>query len=63
MWSLVYISRVIKSRRTRLAGHVVRMGRADLHTAFYWGDPRKRALGRLKRSWDDNIKMCLQEVR
>jgi hypothetical protein len=32
--------RVIKSRR-RWAGHVARMGKRELHTGFWWGDPRE----------------------
>ena len=30
-------------------------------TRFYWGEG-KRSLGRLRRRWEDNIKMDLQEV-
>jgi hypothetical protein len=50
---------VIKSRRTRLAGHVARMGREEACTGFWWG---KRPLGRPTCRWVDNIKMDLQEV-
>jgi len=32
---------LIKSR-TRLAGHVARMGRGDMHTGFWWGDLKVR---------------------
>jgi hypothetical protein len=32
------IIRVIKSRSMRLAGHVARMGKREVHTGFWWGD-------------------------
>ena len=35
------IVRMIKSR-TRLAGHVARMGRGEGYTGFYWGNLRER---------------------
>jgi hypothetical protein len=34
LYSSPNIIRVIKSRRLRWAGHVARMGRADMHTEF-----------------------------
>jgi hypothetical protein len=50
------ISRVIKSRRMRWAGHVARrwilVGKLEV----------KRLLGRTRHRWEDNIKMFLQEV-
>ena len=48
------IVRVMKSRRMRWAGHVSRM----------WArrPEGKRPLGRLRRRWENNIKMNLQEV-
>jgi len=36
------IIRVIKSRRIRLVGNVVRMGRGEVHTGFWWGNLRER---------------------
>jgi hypothetical protein len=33
---------VIKSRKKILAGHVVRMWRGEVNTAFRWGNLRKR---------------------
>jgi hypothetical protein len=33
---------VIKSRRLRWTGHAACMGERELHTAFRWGDLRKR---------------------
>ena len=35
------ITRVIKSRRFRWAGHVARMGREEVHTEFLWGNLMK----------------------
>ena len=55
---------VIKSRRLRWAGHVVRMeeGRSafKILTGKYTG---KRPLGRPWRRWEDNIRMNLEEIR
>jgi hypothetical protein len=34
-------------------------GTADVYTVFWWGNVRER---RIKRRWEDNIKMDLQEV-
>jgi hypothetical protein len=36
------ITRVIKSRRMRWAGHVARMGRKKVFTVFWLGDPKAR---------------------
>ena len=34
-----------------------------MHTGFWWGKREgKRPLGKLRRRWEDNIKMDLQEV-
>ena len=55
--------RVIKSRRMRWAGHVVRMGEESGSYRVLVGKPEgKRPLGRLRRRWVDNIRMDLQEV-
>jgi hypothetical protein len=57
------IVRVIKSRRMRWAGRVARMG--DMSGAYrvLVGRPDgKRALGRRRSRWEDDIKMYLQEV-
>jgi hypothetical protein len=48
------IVRVIKSRRMRWAGHVARTGRWEVFTGFW--------LGRLRRRWEDNIKLDLSEI-
>ena len=62
--SLSNIVRVIKSRRMRWAGHVVRMGEERGAYRVLVGIPEgKRPLGRPRRRWVDNIGMDLQEVR
>ena len=58
------ISRVIKSRRMRWAGHVARMGeRRGIYRVLVGKSEGKRPRGRLRRRWEDNIKMDLQEER
>ena len=55
--------RVIKSRRMRWKGHVMRMGKRRGEYRILVGKPEgKRSLGRPRRRWEDNIKMDLQEV-
>ena len=55
--------RVIKSRRMRLAGHVVRMGEERGAYRVLVGKPEgKRPLERPRRRWVDNIRIDLQEV-
>jgi len=54
---------VIKSRRIRWVGHVARMGEKRGVFGVLVGKPEgKRPLRRLRRRWEDNIKMTLQEV-
>jgi hypothetical protein len=61
--SLPNIVRVVKLRRIRWAGHVARMGEVRSGHRVLVGKPEgKRPLGRPRRSWEDNIKMDLQEV-
>ena len=63
LYSLPNIVRVVKSRRMRWAGHVARMGEERVVQRVLVGKPEgKRPLGRPRRSWEDNIKMDLQEV-
>ena len=63
LYSLPNIVRVVKWRRMRWAGHVVRMGEGGRVHRVLVGKPEgKRPLGRPRRRWEDNIKMDLQEV-
>jgi len=60
---VLYVMRVVKSRRMRWAGHVARMGEDRGVQRVLVGKPEgKRPLGRLTHRWEDNIKMDLQEV-
>jgi hypothetical protein len=61
--SLPNIVGVVKSRRTRRAGHVARMGEGrGVHGILVGKSEGKRPLGRPRPRWEDNIKMDLQEV-
>jgi len=53
---------MIKSRKIRWAGHVARMG--DRRGVYrIWGNLNgKRPLGRVRRRWENNIKMVLREM-
>jgi hypothetical protein len=63
LYSSPSIIRIIKSRRMRWAGHVVRMGEKRNAYRLLVGKPKgKRPLGRPKRRWVDNIRMDLGEV-
>src|SRR5215510_3318360 len=63
LYSSPSIGQVVKSRRTRWAGHVVHMGEErGVHRVLVGKPERKRPLGRPRRRWEDNIKMDLQEV-
>ena len=55
--------RVLKSRRMRWSGHVVRMeGERGVHRVLVVKPEGKRPLGRPRRRWEDNIEIDLQEV-
>ena len=57
------IVRVIKSRRLRWAGHVVRMEEGRSVFKILTGKPTgKRPLGRPRRKWEDSIRMDLEEI-
>jgi hypothetical protein len=58
--SLPSAIRIIKFRRMRLAGHVMRTGEKR---TIYWLLVGKRPLGRPRCRWVDNIKMGLLEIR
>ena len=63
LYSSPNIVRVTKSRRMRWAGHVARMGEERGVYMVLVGKPEgKRQLGRPRRTWEDNIKIDLQEV-
>ncbi|KAJ4425785.1 hypothetical protein ANN_27410 [Periplaneta americana] len=63
LYSSPDIIRNIKSRRSRWAGHVARMGESRNVYRVLVGRPAgKRPLGRPRRRWEDNIKMDLREV-
>jgi hypothetical protein len=63
LYSLPNIVRVVKSRRIRWVGHVVRMGEeSGVHRVLVGKPEGKRRLGRPRHRWEDNIKMDLQEV-
>ncbi|KAJ4431085.1 hypothetical protein ANN_19680, partial [Periplaneta americana] len=63
LYSSLDIIRNIKSRRLRWAGHVARSDESRNAYRVLVGKPeRKRPLGRLRRRWEDNIKMDLREV-
>jgi hypothetical protein len=63
LYSVPNIVRVVKSRRIRRAGHVVRMEEErGVHRVLVGKREEKRPLGRPRRSWKDNINMDLQEV-
>ena len=54
---------VIKSRRLKWAGHVARMEEGRSAFRVLTGKPTgKRPLGRLRRRWEDNIRMDLEGI-
>jgi hypothetical protein len=63
LYSSPNIFRVMKSRRMRWLGHVAHMGeRRGIYRVLVGKLEGKRPLGRLRRRWEDNIIMDLQEV-
>jgi hypothetical protein len=63
LYSARNVVRMIKSRRMRWAGRVARMGKGRGVYRVLVGRPEsKTPLGRLRRRWEDNIKMDLTEM-
>jgi hypothetical protein len=63
LYSSPSISRMIKSRRMRSAGHVVRMGeKRNTHRILVGKPERRRPLGRRRCRYVDNIKMDLRVI-
>jgi hypothetical protein len=63
LYSSLSIVRVIKARRMRRAGHVVRMGELRGANNILVGRLEgRRQLRRPRRRWEDNIKMDLREI-
>jgi hypothetical protein len=63
LYSFPNIVRVVKSRRMRWAGHVVRRGEErDVHRVLVGKPEGKSPLGRPRHRWEDNIKIYFQEV-
>ena len=57
------IVRVIKCRRLRWVGHVVRIEEGRSTFKILTGKPTgMRPLGRPRRRWEDNIRMNLEEI-
>jgi hypothetical protein len=57
------IIRMIMTRRMRLAGHVARMqAKRNAHRILVGEPEGKRALGRPRRRWVDNIKIDIREI-
>jgi hypothetical protein len=63
LYPLPSIVRVIKVSRVRWAGHVARIREVRGAYNILVGRPEgRRPLGRLRRRWEDNIKMDLREI-
>jgi hypothetical protein len=63
LYSSPNIVRVIKSRRMSWAGSVARMGeRRGVYRVLVGRPEDKRALGRPRHRWEDNIKMDFREI-
>jgi hypothetical protein len=63
LFSSPSISKIIKSRKIRSAGHIARIGEKRNVYRLLVGKPEgKRPLGRTRRRWVDNIRMNLGEM-
>jgi hypothetical protein len=54
--------KIVKSRRLCFAEDVARMGEMNAYRILIWKPLGKCPLGRVRRSWEDNIKMDLKEM-
>ena len=62
-FSSLIIIQVIKSRRVTRAQHVARVGDRRGEYRVLVGKPEvKRPFGRIRHTWEDNLKMDLQKV-
>jgi hypothetical protein len=60
---LLFIIKIITSRRMRWVGYVARMGeKRNAYSILVEKSEGKRPLGRPRRKWVDNIKMDLREI-
>jgi hypothetical protein len=55
LYSSPSITRIIKPRRMRWAGHVALIGKMNAYRILLGKPEGKRSLGRPRRTWDDNI--------
>jgi hypothetical protein len=63
MFSSPNITKQIKSRAMRWAGHVAHMGESRKVYKVLVGKPEgKRPFGRPRRIWEDGIRMDLREI-
>jgi len=53
---------VVKPRRMRWAGLVVRMGRREMCREFWWGNLTKFSLERPKLRWDEKLTVDVAET-
>jgi len=56
------IIQVIKSRRTRRAGHVARMEERGAYNVLVTKHEERKSLGRPRHRWVDNIKLDLKKT-
>jgi hypothetical protein len=57
------IIRAMKSRKTRQAGHVARVGvRRGVYRGFVGRPEERKILGRPKGKWEGSVKIDLQDV-